>query len=244
MNKKIRCLVLDDEPLGREIVENFVEQTPFLSLDGSFGNPLDALSFMQQNEIDVLLTDIEMPQINGLQLINSLSKKPLIIFITAFRDYALEGFDAGVVDYLVKPVSYDRFLKALNRVKEIVTSKKIIEKRSIEEPNKRETIDRIFIKADNKLIKIMLDDIVYIEALKDYLRIHVSNTERYVTHSTMKAIEEKLPENFFRIQRSFIINTKYIKSFYGNTVSLNIGDSLPISVNAKAELFRKLGLDI
>lgn len=237
MNNKIRCVVLDDEPLGKEIIESFVESTPFLSLIGSFDDPLEARDFIENTEIDVLFTDIQMPRINGLQLINSLSVKPLIIFITAFENYAIDGFESGVVDYLLKPVSYDRFLKAAIRVKDIINSKKNTY------PEKEEELDRIFIKADNKLVKIMLDDIVYIEALKDYLRIHISDTERYVTHSTMKGIEEKLPKNFFRIQRSFIINTKYIKSFYGNTVKLTIGDNLPISANSKIELFKVLGLE-
>lgn len=235
---KIKCLVVDDEPIAREIIESFIEKTPFLELIGSFGRPLDALNFIQNNKVDVVLTDIEMPQFTGIQLINSLSQKPVTIFITAYREYALEGFDSGVVDYLVKPVSYDRFLKAINRAKQSLNT---------QQENKiilsQEKIDRIFIKADNKLVKILFEDIIYIEALKDYLRIHLSETERYITHSTMKAIEEKLPDNFFRIQRSFIINTKFAKSFYGNTVQMTIGENLPISLSAKAELFKKLGIE-
>ncbi|KQM32209.1 LytR/AlgR family response regulator transcription factor [Chryseobacterium sp. Leaf201] len=235
---KIKCLVVDDEPIAREIIESFIEKTPFLELIGSFGKSLDALNFIQNNKVDIILTDIEMPQLTGLQLINSLSQKPATIFITAYREYALEGFDTGVVDYLVKPVSYDRFLKAINRAKQSLNN---------QQENKivlsQEKVDRIFIKADNKLVKILFEDIIYIEALKDYLRIHLSETERYITHSTMKAIEEKLPDNFFRIQRSFIINTKFAKSFYGNTVRMTIGENLPISLSAKAELFKKLGIE-
>ncbi|MBB4807366.1 DNA-binding LytR/AlgR family response regulator [Chryseobacterium defluvii] len=237
MEKKIKCLVLDDEPLGREIIESFVNNTPFLELVGSYGKPFEALNFIQENPVDILLTDIEMPQLNGLQLINSLDKKPVIILITAYRDYALDGFDSGVVDYLVKPVSYDRFLKALVRAKEVLNTKKNKQEDHADE------IDRIFIKADNQLVKLFFKDIIYIEALKDYLRIHVSESERYVTHSTMKAMEEKLPPYFFRIQRSYIINTKYIKSFYGNTVKLKIGENLPISLSQKTELYKKLGIE-
>lgn len=237
MENKLKCLVVDDEPLGREIIENYVNTTPFLELVGSFGKPLDALAFLQKNSVDVLLTDIEMPQINGLQLINSIESKPLVILISAYREYAIEGFDSGVVDYLVKPVSYDRFLKSLIRVQSFINKK-------TENPeNKIDEIDRIFIKANNKLVKILLEDIVYIESLKDYLRIHVSDTERHVTHSTMKKIEEKLPDYFFRIQRSYIINTKKIKSIYGNTVLLSVGESLPISVSSKAELYKKIGIE-
>lgn len=237
MNSKLKCLVVDDEPLGREIIENYVNNTPFLELVGSFGKPFEALSFLQKNAVDVLLTDIEMPQINGLQMINSLETKPIIILISAYREYAIDGFDSGVIDYLVKPVPYDRFLKSLVRVQNIINKK--IPLTEI----KNDEIDRIFIKANNKLVKILFEDIVYVESLKDYLRIHISDTERYVTHSTMKNIEEKLPSYFFRIQRSYIINTKKIKSIHGNTVLLTIGENLPISLSLKSELYKKIGID-
>jgi DNA-binding LytR/AlgR family response regulator len=237
MSEKLKCLVLDDEPLGREIIEEYVNKTPFLELSASFGKPLEALNYLQENKIDILLTDIEMPQLNGLQFIESLKSKPLIIFITAYRDYAIEGFESGVVDYLVKPVAYNRFIKAITRAQESLKAKEFVQS-----DNEFE-LDRMFIKSDNRLVKIFFEDIVYIEALKDYLRIHISEKERYITHSTMKAMEEKLPDYFFRIQRSYIINTKYIKSFYGNTVKLSIGESLGISTNHKAELFKRLGIE-
>ena len=236
MSEKLKCLVLDDEPLGREIIEEYVNKTPFLELSASFGKPLEALSYLQENKIDILLTDIEMPQLNGLQFIDSLKSKPLIIFITAYRDYAIEGFESGVVDYLVKPVAYNRFIKAITRAQESLKAKEFVQ------TDNEFELDRIFIKSDNKLVKIFFEDIVYIEVLKDYLRIHISEKERYITHSTMKAMEEKLPDYFFRIQRSYIINTKYIKSFYGNTVKLSIGESLGISTNHKADLFKRLGI--
>lgn len=237
MIKKLQCLVLDDEPLGREIIEDYVEQTPFLELAASFGKPLEALAFLRNNKIDILLSDIEMPQLNGLQFIEALETKPLIIFITAFREFAIDGFESGVVDYLVKPVGYDRFIKAILRAQDIINSKTGVTK--VDELD----IDRFFIKSDNKLVKIFFKDIIYIEALKDYLRIHISDKERYITHSTMKAMEEKLPTFFFRIQRSFIINTKHVKSIYGNTVQLSIGEPLTISLGNKSELFRKLGIE-
>lgn len=237
MMKKIKCLVLDDEPLGRELIEEYVKNTPYLELSASFGKPMEALHYLQNNKIDILLSDIEMPQLNGLQFIDSLEVKPIIIFITAYRDYAIDGFDSGVVDYLVKPVAYNRFVKAISRAQDILKSKLDTT------PNREFELDRMFIKSDNKLVKILFKDIIYIEALKDYLRIHISEKERYVTHSTMKAMEEKLPDYFFRIQRSYIINTKYIKSFYGNTVKLHVGEPLGISINNKGELFKKLGIE-
>lgn len=235
--KKLQCLVLDDEPLGREIIEDYVKQTPFLELAASFEKPLEALAFLRNNKIDILLSDIEMPQLNGLQFIEALETKPLIIFITAYREFAIDGFESGIVDYLVKPVGYDRFIKAILRAQDILNSKTGVT--NVDGFD----IDRFFIKSDNKLVKIFFKDIIYIEALKDYLRIHISDKERYITHSTMKAMEEKLPTFFFRIQRSFIINTKHVKSIYGNTVQLSIGEPLTISLGNKSELFRKLGIE-
>lgn len=231
--KKIKCIVIDDEPIAREIIEIFIGKTSFLELLGSFGKPLDALHFLQNNVVDIILTDIEMPQISGLQLINSLSYQPATIFITAYRQYALESFDIGVVDYLVKPVPYDRFLKAVNRAVDFL-NKSILT---------QEQVNFIFIKSEYKLIKILFEDIVYIEALKDYLRIHISEKERFVTHSTMKSIEDKLPDYFFRIHRSYIINTKFTKSLHGNTIQMSLGVILPISLSFKSDLFRKLGLE-
>lgn len=237
MKTKISCVILEDEPIGREIIETYVEKTPFLELSASFEDPIKASDFLQVNPVDLLLTDIEMPHLNGLELLKTLEKRPLVILITAYRDYAIEGFEEGVVDYLVKPVPYDRFLKAILR------TRNILNKTDSKKPDPKPDLNRIFIKADGELVKIMLTDIIYIEALKDYVRIHLSPTERYVTHSTMKAMEEQLPDYFFRIQRSFIINIQHIKSFYGNTVTLSIDKTLPLSASRKEELYQKLGLD-
>lgn len=237
MKDKISCVVLEDEPIGREIIESYIKKTSFLELKASFETPIKALDFLQRNQVNLLLTDIEMPHLNGLELLKALENKPSVILVTAYRDYAIDGFEEGVVDYLVKPVSYDRFLKAIERVR------KLMNKTASEEQNTKPDLDRIFIKADGELVKIMLNDIIYIEALKDYVRIHLSKKERYVTHSTMKAMEDQLPEYFFRIQRSFIINTRYIKSFYGNRVTLSIDKTLPLSVSRKEKLYQLLGLD-
>jgi two-component system LytT family response regulator len=231
---KIKCLLIDDEPIAREIIEVFIEKTTFLELVGSFGKALDALEFLQNNMVDIILTDIEMPQISGLQLIKSLSYQPATIFITAYREFALEGFDVGIVDYLVKPVSYDRFLKAVNRAIDSLKKKNVL----TEGKN-----NYIFIKSDNKFIKILFDDVVYIESIKDYLRIHISETQRFVTHSTMKSIAEKLPDYFFRIHRSYIVNTKFTKFLHGNTIQMKIGVELPISQSVKSDLFSKLGVE-
>lgn len=237
MDKKIKCLVLDDEPLAKEVMEHYVNMTPFLELVGSFDKSIDALQYMQVHPVELLLSDIKMPNINGLQLVNSLAKKPLIIFVTAYRDYALESYDSGAIDYLIKPVPYDRFLKAIVRAKDFLISDSGSQNKPKEEEN-----DRIFIKANGKLVKLLFEDIVYLESLKDYLKFYISDNEQHVTYATMKVIEEKLPEYFFRIQRSYIINTKHIMSFYGNTVRMKHGIDLPISISMKQQLYEKLGI--
>lgn len=239
MNNKVTCLIIDDEPIGREIIEAYVGKIPFMELAGAYSKPMEALEFLKKSSVDILFTDIEMPNLNGIALINSLPRPPLTILITAFKEYAFDGFDSGVVDYLIKPVSFERFLKAVNKARELLAIRKS------NAPNEifKDADDRIFIKSDSKLVKISFEDIVYIEALKDYLRIHISEKERYVTYSTMKAMEQKLPAGFFRIHRSYIINTKYIKSFYGNTVKLSFGGTLPISAHLRPALFLKLGIN-
>lgn len=232
MVNRFSCIIIDDEPIARDIIEHFISNTPFLELKESFGNSHMALDYLYKNDIDIVFSDIEMPNMNGIQLVNSLSKQPIIIFITAHKDFAYDGFESGVTDYLVKPVSYERFLKAIYKAKALLESKL----------NNQTSIDHIYIKSDNKLIKITFNEIIYIEALKDYLKIYLSNGEKYITHSTMKAMEEKLTQDFFRIQRSFIINTKFIKSFYGNSVQLILGEPLPISSKNKSDLFQKLAI--
>ncbi len=236
MSNKICCIVVEDEPIGREIIETYVHKTPFLELLGSFSKPIKALDFLQEHPLDLLLTDVEMPELNGLELMETLDDKPAVILITAYTQYAIEGFEEGVADYLVKPVSYDRFLKAVLRVKKTLDKKIGQETQSMEE-------DRIFIKVDGEFVKIILSDIIYIEALKDYIRIHLSGKERYVTHSTMKAMEEQLPDYFYRVQRSYIVNTRRIQSLYGNTLTLSTGKTLPVAAARKEKLYERLGLE-
>lgn len=236
MNKKLCCVVIDDEPIGKDLIVNFVNTVPFLDLKASFEDPVEALSYLYSNTIDIIITDINMPKISGIDLIRSLPEQPAIIFITAHRDFALEGFENGVVDFLVKPVAYDRFFKAVSRARE-----KILSSNREDIPDKN-VLNRIFIKANGKLVKIILDDIIYIEALGDYLKI-VTNTESYTTLATLKSIESILiPPIFLRIQRSFIVKISAIKSVSGNIIELNNNKTITIASNKKDELFNLLGI--
>ena len=236
MNQKLHCVVIDDEPIGKELIVNFVETIPFLELKASFEDPVEALAYLHSNEIDIVITDINMPKVSGIDLIRSLPKQPAIIFITAHRDFALDGFENGVVDFLGKPVAYDRFFKAVNRAQEKILSS------AKKENSAKNTLDRIFIKANGKLVKIILDDILYVEALGDYLKI-VTDAESYTTLATLKSMETiLLPPKYLRIQRSFIVKITSIKSVSGNMVELNNNKSITIASNKKDELFKLLGI--
>ncbi|HFK5554748.1 TPA: LytR/AlgR family response regulator transcription factor [Elizabethkingia anophelis] len=233
--EKLNCIIIDDEPLGREVIESFVQGIPFLSLIKSYGDPTEALLYLQNNTVDIVFSDIQMPKINGMELVKSLSNPPVIIFITAHRDFALDGFDTGATDYLVKPVRFDRFLKAVNRAKDYIALKQIP---SIQQVN----TNRIFIKSEGKLVKILLDEILYVEAQGDYLKI-VIDSATYTTQATLKSMEEILiSPDFFRVQRSFILNTEAIRSVNANMVELINGKTISIALNKKDELFSLLGI--
>ena len=232
--EKISCIVIDDEPIGREVIETFVKDIPFLNLSASFGDPVEALTYLQENQVDLVFSDIQMPKINGMELLRSLTNPPLVIFITAHRDFALDGFDEGVTDYLIKPVRFDRFLKAVNRAKERVSNKQPLIEQALN--------DKIFIKSEGKLVRILLNEILYVEAQGDYLKIVLPNAE-YSTQLTLKSMDEilNLP-TFFRVQRSFILNLEAVKSINRNMVELINGKNISIALNKKEELFSLLGI--
>ena len=240
MNDTLSCIIIDDEPIGRRVIEEFVKTIPFLELKGSYEDPIDALTFLQSNHVDIVFSDIEMPKINGIDLIRTLVKPTAFIFITAHRDFALEGFENGVIDYLVKPVAYSRFLKAVNRAKDRIQS---LPSHAKINPTEQTTLtEKIFIKANGKLVKVVLDDILYAEALGDYLKI-VTLTETYTTLATLKSMEDVLTSPiFFRVQRSFIVKLTAIKSLSGNVIELVNGKSITIALNKKDELFSLLNI--
>ena len=239
MSDKIKCVIVDDEPIACEIIENFVKELNYLELVAVCEDAFEALDILQNNPIDLLFSDIQMPKINGLELVSSLPSSPVIIFITAHDTFAVNSFDLGVADYLLKPVSFDRFLKAVNKAKLQIDLRK-----SASLPNsENKATEFIFIKANNKLNKVEYKDILYIESIKDYVKIFTK--EAYLlTYSSMKAIEEKLPSTLFiRIHNSFLVHISAIKALMGNTVELINGVSLPISKSRKDELFAALQIN-
>lgn len=227
----LKALIVDDEPLAREILEGYIEKIPEINLISSCDNAIAANEILQSNEIDLVFLDIQMPQMTGIQLMRTLQNPPKVVFTTAYAEYAVDGFELDAVDYLLKPISFERFMKAINKVKSLSGGQS-------SSPEADEG-DYFFVKADKKLVKINYDDILYIEGLKDYVIIK-KEVGRVIALQTMKSLESKLPSNRFkRIHRSYIVNTKRINALVGNSIELTEADKvkhIPIGKNYKEDL--------
>ena len=228
----LRCLAIDDEPLALELLEDNIRQVPFLQLAGKCNNALEAMQFLKEQPVDLIFLDIQMPGLTGLQFIQSLTQRPMIILITAYEKFALQGFNLDVVDYLVKPVPFDRFLKACNKAWELhsLRSKK----------NETSTTpEYFFVNVDYSLLKVEFNDIQWVEGLKDYIKINLKSSSRpVVTRMSMKAMEDQLaPSKFLRIHKSYIVSIASITSIRKNsvfvgTVELPVGDSYKDALNS------------
>lgn len=217
---KFKCLVVDDEALARKLMASHIGKIADLELVGECATALDAANLLHKKAIDLLFLDIEMPIMTGLQLIQSLTQRPSVILTTAYRDFAPEAFDLQVIDYLLKPISFERFLKAINR---------FIENKSALQQNQNTTASEgfLFVKADRKTHKINFADIVYIESLDDYVKVHEKNA-MIITRENISSLETKLPTPpFVRIHRSFIINAAWVKTMTSESVLVN-GKELPL----------------
>lgn len=212
---KIECLIVDDEPLARELLVSYLERVDGLELVGQCKNALEAFAFLQNRSVDLLFLDIQMPKMNGLELIRSLHSKPRIIISTAFREYAVEGFDLDVLDYLVKPVSFDRFLKAIAKYSHYESKAKSPEGSKDDFENAY-----IFVKVNKDMTRVMLKDIIYIESIRDYLKI-VLQDKSLLTYQRISYMEEKLPEGkFMRVHKSYIVALHKIVSYRNDTIYL------------------------
>jgi DNA-binding LytR/AlgR family response regulator len=226
----MNVILVDDEPLAQEIVETHIGKFPNLNLVAKCSNAVEALNALKENDIDLMFLDIQMPQISGIDFLKTLPNPPKVILTTAFSEYAMDGYDLNVLDYLLKPISFDRFAKAVNKA--ISQEPKTAE---AEPSHSRESADYIFVKADKKLIKIHFNDIFYIEGLKDYVILHTP-TGRVVTLQTMKSLETKLPQDLFmRVHRSYIVNLNNITIIEGNTIQIG-KKIIPIGKNYKDAL--------
>ena len=235
MSDKITCMIVDDEPMAREIISSFVGKIHNLELVATCKNVSEAFSVLQKESIQLIFLDINMPEISGLSLAKSIQHKSQVIFTTAYREYAIEGFDLQAVDYLLKPISFDRFLKAVQKYFDLHASKEIIKQEIVSEA--KET--SIFVRSDRKMVKVRFKEINYIESLSDYVKIF-TDKETIITRETISNIESKLPSNeFLRTHRSYIVSMPKIDSFTNEFLELD-KKAIPISRSYKENVLQKL----
>lgn len=231
----IKCIVVDDKPLAIDVLKHYIEKVPFLELAYSTTNPLEALAKVTEGEIDLVFLDIQMPELTGLQFMKIVKGKCQIILTTAYSEYALEGFDNDAVDYLLKPVSFERFYKAAEKVKLIHKGMTIIPNEVII-PKKEKEIDSIFVKTEYKLVRIATDTILYVEAMQNYVNIYTT-AEKITSLQTMKKMEEQLPNpQFVRVHKSFIVAVHKIDSVERNRIAIG-GKLIPLSDNYRNSFY-------
>lgn len=231
----ITCLLIDDEPFARELLESYIAQIPTLQLVASCEHVFEALEILQQQRIDLLFSDINMPQVNGIEFLRSLPNPPYVIFVTASPHYALEGFELDALDYVVKPVSFPRFLKAVNKALNLLNSKPPVAAPAAPQ--------FLFVKEGNSLQRVLFDEIYYIEGMKDYIKI-ILRSRVIITYLRMNRVEDQLPATrFTRIQKSYLVRTDAIKAISGNEVQLyDLPEKLPIGKQYKEGLLSQFGL--
>jgi two-component system, LytTR family, response regulator len=230
----LNCIALDDEPLALDVIEHHASKIPFLNLKARLRNPFDAIELLNKGGIDLVFVDIQMPELTGFEFLRTLPTKPLIIFTTAYPEYALDSYELDAVDYLVKPIPFERFLKAVNKVKQRLTPSP---ENMIQNEKSEEKKDYIFVKTEYKTVKISLKDILYIESMRDYV-IFQLKTERVSSLLSIKDVESALPEDFVRVHRSFIVSVSKIDAIERNTIII-AGKNIPVGENYR-EAFKTL----
>lgn len=240
---KIRCIVIDDEALARKYLKEYILKVPFMEFAGDFNSPLKAYDILERGDVDLMFLDIQMPDITGLDFLKSLNRKPFVILTTAYKEYALEGYELDISDYLLKPFSFDRFLKAVNKVNNQMLNK---EKKAGSGSTYNQTDfheDYIVIRADRKYYKINYDDLIFVEGQKAYVTFHSEGKKNVTALASLRELEEKLPEKkFIRIHKSYIVSVKKIDSLEGNMIEI-AGEKLPVGKSFKPKVAELFGLD-
>lgn len=227
----LQCIIIDDEPLARKGLKEYIADADFLHLAGEFDNPLKAMDILLKEKIDLVFLDIQMPKMTGMEFLKSLPHPPLVIFTTAYPQYAVEGFELNAVDYLLKPFSFDRFWKAVLKARAVIETNPTV--RPAAEP------DYFYIKSDNKLVKINYADVLFVEALQNYVAIHTIQ-KKYVTYLTLHSIEESLPAGqFVKTHKSFIVAMNKVESIEGNEIKIG-SHGIPISRTEKEVVLERL----
>jgi DNA-binding LytR/AlgR family response regulator len=231
----MNCIIVDDNKLARTALKQLISQVKFLNLVEECSNSVDAFNYLRKENVDLVFLDIEMPGMSGIELIKNLEKRPIIIFITAKKNYAIEAFELNVADYLVKPVDLPRFMVAVSRARELYLNKD----QKVEENNKDK--DYIFVRSNSVLTKIRTNDILYVQALGDYVNIYTPD-KRVTVHITLRGMEEKLPPSmFYRLHRSFLVGLNHIDGVEEGTAYVG-KHPIPIGEQYKKELLKKLNL--
>jgi len=223
----IRCLAIDDEPLALQQLVSYINKVPFLELAARCQSALEARSFLENDTVDAIFCDINMPDLNGMDFVKSLTVPPLVVFTTAYSEYAVEGFRVNAVDYLLKPFGLQDFQRAANRLKERLDA-------APANPSASNNTDAVFLKTDYRIVKVSIPDIRYVEAMSEYLKVWIENERKpIITLLSMKKMEERLPSNFMRIHRSYIINLDKIQEVNKNRVIMDADTYLPIGDSYK-----------
>jgi len=233
----IRCLVVDDEPPAREVLCRYIAQLPMLHLAGECGNAIDAIRMLQQESVDLVFLDIRMPQLNGNELLKVVKNPPPVIFTTAYAEYALEGYDLDVMDYLLKPIRFDRFVKAVNKIIQL-NGHRSIESHLPPEEEKKESF--VYFRCERKMVKVMLNDILYIESMKDYVKVFTTSG-MLITKQSITSVEAMLPETgFIRAHRSYIVSLTKINSFTNELIGIEKTE-IPIGKLFRNQVMKALG---
>jgi len=233
---KLKCIIIDDEPIARKVLQEFVEEIDYLELAGQAENPLKSMILLNENDIDIIFLDINMPKINGIDFLKSSKTTASIIMTTAYAQYAAEAYGLDVLDYLVKPIAFDRFLRACNKAKEIRELKKIKQVK----PNK--TNDHFFIKCNNQIEKVFYEELIYAEAMLNYVMLF-TNSKKMIVYVTIKSLEEQLPADMFmKVHKSFIVNLSKVRSIEGNILDIG-NEKITISQNLKDKVINEVVKD-
>src|SRR6266536_6230640 len=236
---KLKCIIIDDEPIARKVLQEFIEEIDYLELTGQAENPLKAMSLLNNNDIDIIFLDINMPKINGIDFLKNSKINANIIMTTAYAEYAVEAYGLDVLDYLVKPIAFDRFLKACNRAKEWKEMKTL---KGITGNQSNKSSDHFFIKCNNQIEKVFYTDLVYAEAMLNYVMLYTTS-KKMMVYVTIKSLEEQLPADIFiKVHKSFIVNINKIKSIEGNILDIG-NEKITISQSLREKVINEIVKD-
>ncbi len=226
---KVSCICIEDEKLARTLLKEYISKISFLQDLGQFKNPLEALEILEKGQVDLIFLDIQMPEMTGIEFLKTIPQSPVIIFTTAYTEYAIEGYQFEVADYLLKPFSFDRFLQAVNKAKKFIM---------LQQSQTADTKNYLVVKSDHRIFKIDYQDILYIEGLKEYVSIYTRENKRIITLMALKRLEDALPDNFIRVHKSYIVSFQRINALEGNQLIIG-SQKIPVGKNYRSQVLAR-----